>query len=237
VAQAKLKSASRSTSARRPNTLEPDDIIAVTLAMARKGGLAQLSMRRIAAELQITATALYYHFHDKNELLDRVTGHIMEAIPNPDQRLPWTERLRQLVLLQMQTLLAYPGLARFLVHRRDSAGALRWTEAILEVLYDAGFRGANLKRALATLSFFVHPLALADERPRSGAVPMIQRQLITRRTKLAPNKYPRLIELLPELADYSYDDYLPIALDGVIAGLASELVRVGRTARRKSARP
>jgi AcrR family transcriptional regulator len=193
-------------------------------------------MRRIAAELHVTATALYYHLHDKNELLDHVTGHIMEAIAVPDRRLPWTERLRQLVLLQMQALLEYPGLARFLVHRRQSAGALRWTETILEVLYAAGFRGMNLKRALATLSFFVHPLALADERPQAGQAPMIHRQLTAKRIKLAPGRYPRLAELLPELSDYSYDQYLPVALDGVIAGLASELATPGRRGARKTAR-
>jgi AcrR family transcriptional regulator len=204
---------------RRPETLESDDIIAVTLSMARKGGLTGLSMRQIAAELGVTATALYYHFRNKNELLDHVIGHIMESIAVPDRRLPWTDRVRQLVLRQMQTALAYPGLARFLVHHRDSLGALRWTETILEVLHDAGFRGASLKRALATLSFFVHPLALADERPQAGPVAMLQHKRVAKRVKIEPSRYPHLIDLLPELADYSYDHYMPLALDSVIAGL------------------
>ena len=234
--RAKPKRASKTALTRRLDTLETHDIIAVTLAMARKNGFAQVSMRRIAAELHVTATALYYHFHNKNELLDHVTGHIMDAIPVPDRRLPWTERLRQLVLLQMQTLLEYPGLARFLVHRRQSAGALRWTETILDVLYEAGFRGMSLKRALATLSFFVHPLALADERPQSGPVPMINRQLTYKRIKLAPLEYPRLTQLLPELSEYSYEQNLPVALDGVIAGLVSELADGGgRRGLRKTA--
>jgi AcrR family transcriptional regulator len=234
--RAKSKRVSKTARTRRADTLETHDIIAVTLAMARKDGFAQVSMRRIAAELHVTATALYYHFHDKDELLDHVTGHIMDAIAVPDHQLPWTERVRQLVLLQMQALLEYPGLARFPVHRRQSAGALRWTETILEVLYSAGFRALSLKRALATLSFFVHPLALAEERPQVGPVPMIQRQLTYKRIKLSPGKYPRLTQLLPELSEYSYDQNMPVALDSVIAGLAAELAGSSRHGPRKSAR-
>jgi AcrR family transcriptional regulator len=200
--------------------------------MARRKGFAHVSMRRIAAELHVTATALYYHFHDKNELLDRVTGHIMETIPVPDRRLPWPERVRQLVLKQMQTMLEYPGLARFLVQQRQSAGSLLWTETILEILHEGGFRGMNLKRALAALSFFVHPLALADERPHAGPEPMIHRQLTRKRIMLTPGKYPRLLELLPELADFSFELYLPAALDGVIAGLTGGNRRRPRKAAR-----
>jgi AcrR family transcriptional regulator len=214
--------------------LESDDIIAVTLSMARKGGLTRLSMRQIAAELGVTATALYYHFRNKNDLLDRVTGHIMESIAVPDRRLPWTDRVRQLVLQQMQAALAYPGLARFLVHHRESLGALRWTETILEVLHDAGFRGASLKSALATLSFFVHPLTLADERPQAGPVVMIRHKLVAKRIKTERNKYPHLIEVLPELADYSYDQYMPVALDGVIAGLVAQLKPAARARSRRA---
>jgi TetR/AcrR family tetracycline transcriptional repressor len=218
-------------------TLESDHIIAVTLEMARKRGLTRVSMRQIAAELGVTATALYYHFRNKNELLDRVIGHIMESIAVPDPRLPWTDRVRQLVLRQMQTALAYPGLARFLVHHRDSLGALRWTETILEVLHDAGFRGAGLKSALATLSFFVHPLALADERPQAGPVAMIQHKRVAKRVKIEPSRYPHLIELLPELADYSYDHYMPVALDSVIAGLVAARKRTAARPRTPRALP
>lgn len=234
--RSRSKRSSKAASTPSSDTLAAADIIAVTLAMARKVGFARLSMRQIAAELEVTATALYYHFHDKHELLDGVAAHIMDSIELPDSRLPWRKRLRELVLVQQRTMLAYPGLARFLLNYRESAGALRWVETILEVLHDAGFRRQHAMRALATLSFFVHPLTLLDDRPHPGPNPMMHPKKIEKRIRVEPLRYPRLTELLPQLVDFSFDTYLPIALEGLITGLAAELEEAARPAARRTTR-
>jgi len=226
---------SKARSAHQPDGLDAADIIAVTLALARKVGFGRLSMRQIAAQLGVTATALYYHFHDKNELLDRVSGHIMDSIEIPVRRLPWGERLRQVVLNQQATLMAYPGLARFLVHYRESAGALRWIETILAVLHDAGFRDKEMTRALATLSFFVHPLTLVDDRPHPDLERVYRRRRLEQRLQTDSSRYPCLTQLLPALIEAPYESYLPIALDGVIAGIAARLERSRPAAARTSA--
>jgi len=204
--------------------------------MARKVGFARLSMRQIASRLGVSATALYYHFHNKRELLERVAAHIMDSIEMPERRLPWSERLRQVVLSQQRTLIAYPGVARFLVHHRESAGALRWMEMIVQVLSDAGFGQQQIVRALATLSFFVHPLTLVDDRPQPGSEAMWRRRQMDRRLRADPAHYPCVRALLPALAEYSFDAYLPIALDGVIAGIAMGLEQPSRPAARRRAR-
>lgn len=231
------KRSSKAASAHQPDGLNAADIIAVTLTMARKVGFGRLSMRQIAAQLGVTATALYYHFHNKNELLDRVAGHIMDSIETPDRRLPWSERLRQVVLNQQATMMAYPGLARFLVHYRESAGALRWMEMILAVLHDAAFRDKEMTRALATLSFFIHPFTLIDDRPHSGPEPLYRRRRLDARLKADSSRYPCLTRLRPALADSPFESYLPVALDDVIAGIAAGLERSRRPAAPKSAGP
>ena len=219
-----------------PPTLAAVDIVNVTVTMARTVGFGRLSMRQIAAQLDVSATALYYHFRDKNALLERVGEHIMSSIEMPSRRLPWRKRLTQVVLSQQEVQLAYPGLARFLLHHRESAGALCWMEMLLEVLRDGGFRGQQAVRALATLSFFIHPMTLLDDRPHSRSVQMIRKKLIARRLARDPGLHPRLMELLPELANFSFDFYLPVALDRIIVGLAAELREPGRTARRRPTR-
>jgi AcrR family transcriptional regulator len=225
---------SKPRSTHPPEGLDAADIIAVTLALARKVGFGRLSMRQIAAQLGVTATALYYHFHDKNELLDRVSGHIMDSIEIPAGRLPWSERLRQVVLNQQATLMAYPGLARFMVHYRESAGALRWIETILAVLHDAGFRDKEMTRALATLSFFIHPLTLVDDRPHPGLQQVYRRRRLAQRLQTDSSRYPCLTQLLPALIEAPYESYLPVALDGVIAGIAARLERSRQGAARTS---
>jgi AcrR family transcriptional regulator len=218
------------------DALNAADIIAVTRAMARKIGFTRLSMRQIAARLGVTATALYYHFHNKNELLDKVSGHIMDSIEMPDGRLPWSERLRQVVLNQQTTMMEYPGLARFLVHDRESVGALRWMEMILAVLHDAGFRDKEMTQALATLSFFVHPFTLIDDRPHAGPEQMFRRGRLNARLKKNSSHYPCLTRLMPSLEESPFESYLAVALEGVIAGIAARLEQTTSAARR-SVRP
>lgn len=222
----------KTTPKRSPKTVVPParalaaaNIVDVTVTMARRLGFGQVSMRLIAAKLGVSATALYYHFRDKDALLERVAEHIIYSIEVPGSHLPWPKRLRRVVLKQQEAVLEYPGLARFLLRRRESAGALRWIEMILEILRDGGFRGRHAIRALATLSFFVHPMTLLDDRRHGDTVQMIRKKSIDRRLARDPLRYPRLTELLPELANFSYDFYLPVALDRIIAGLADEFRR------------
>jgi AcrR family transcriptional regulator len=224
---------SRKASMVLPPALAASEIIDVTVSIARKMGFGRLSMRLIAAKLNVSAPALYHHFRDKNALLERVSEHIIHSIDMPSRRLPWRKRLKQVVLSQQEVQRGYPGLTRFLLHHRECAAALRWIEMILEVLRDGGFRGQHAVRALATLSFFVHPMTLLDDRPHAGSVQMIHKKRIARRFAHDPSRHPCLMELLPQLADFSFDVYLPIALDRIIAGLASDLRQPVRTAKRR----
>jgi len=50
-------------------------------------GLPDLSMRRLAAELDVQASALYWHFESKQELLGAVADRILRTVPDPDETL------------------------------------------------------------------------------------------------------------------------------------------------------
>ena len=102
-------------------------MVDATLQRIRAGGFANVSMRQVADDLRITATALYHHFPNKDGLLDAVAERIYDSIPRPDPGLPWTLRLRQLVLDQQRVHLDHPGLAHFaLVRHSRSTAAFRW---------------------------------------------------------------------------------------------------------------
>ena len=57
-------------------SLSQDRIIEAALALLKEHGLAGLSLRDIALQLDIKAPALYWHFKNKEELID----YIAEAI-------------------------------------------------------------------------------------------------------------------------------------------------------------
>lgn len=66
-------------------------------------GLPDLSMRRLAAELEVQPSALYWHFPNKQQLLAAVADRILDAVPQPDVATPVTVTARAI----RDALLAY----------------------------------------------------------------------------------------------------------------------------------
>ena len=62
-------------------------VVACALRLLDDVGLPDLSMRRLAAELDVQASALYWHFANKQELLAAVADRILGGIPDPDPSL------------------------------------------------------------------------------------------------------------------------------------------------------
>lgn len=135
-------------------------IIEATLGLARRIGFDAVSLRPLAAELNVTPTALYYHVRNKEELLDAVVSRIFDSMESPDSALPWTERMRLFLLGQNELFQAYPGLARFLVSHSQSDVARRRINAIHDILRDGGFRGERLEAAFAVFAFYTDPTTL-----------------------------------------------------------------------------
>ncbi|HEX6836091.1 MAG TPA: helix-turn-helix domain-containing protein, partial [Polyangia bacterium] len=50
--------------------LSREDVLAGAMRLLDEVGLDALTMRRLAEELDVQAGAIYYHFKDKQELLD-----------------------------------------------------------------------------------------------------------------------------------------------------------------------
>ncbi|VXC23550.1 Tetracyclin repressor, C-terminal all-alpha domain [Microbacterium sp. 8M] len=60
-----------------------EHIIGVALDLLDRYGLPDLTMRRLAAELDVQASALYWHFDSKQDLIAAVSDRIMARIPDP----------------------------------------------------------------------------------------------------------------------------------------------------------
>jgi AcrR family transcriptional regulator len=205
----------------RDNQLTLDIIIETAIQTLQKEGLGGLSMRQLAGALDVTPTALYHHVRDKHTLLDLCAQAILARVPQPDPELEWPQQLRTLILEQQRVFVRFPGLARFLlVHRESSLAALQWAEAILDVLYRAGFRGEAAMRMLMSLSFLINPITLIDDKGQTRkSNRVLSRARVGGLVKKNPGKLPRMAELLPHLEGVSYETHFAIALDQVIAGI------------------
>lgn len=60
--------------------LTRDQIVGAALGILREYGLADLSMRRLARDLDVQPGALYWHVKNKQELLTVIAGRILESV-------------------------------------------------------------------------------------------------------------------------------------------------------------
>lgn len=74
-----------------------EEIVRVALTMIRADGAANLSMRRIAQEIEYSSAALYRYFKDKSALVDRVCElgfqQLATRLQESSSALPFPERL------------------------------------------------------------------------------------------------------------------------------------------------
>ena len=75
------------TSTRTRSPLTRDRIIDAAVILADSGGVEELSMRKLGAELGVEAMSLYNHVQKKDDILDGMIDHVFRAIPLPRRRL------------------------------------------------------------------------------------------------------------------------------------------------------
>lgn len=60
-----------------------EHIVGVALELLDRYGLPDLTMRRLATELAVQPSALYWHFESKQDLLAAVSDRILARVPDP----------------------------------------------------------------------------------------------------------------------------------------------------------
>lgn len=202
--------------------LSAQRIVEVTREIVFDAGFSGVSMRRIAAKLNVTSTAIYYHFRNKTALLDQVAEDIMRSIATPGPEKPWQERLRNFVLAMDQAMTDYPGLNRHMVNNRTSRAALRWTESILGILSDAGFTAETIRPAFAMLVFFIDPMTLVDDKRHFDEIIHDPGDLLTQMRSDA-GYFPNIARYISAGDARTYKADYALALDRIIAAIAREI--------------
>jgi AcrR family transcriptional regulator len=127
----------RPAEVRKPRlTLEAIVDAAVELADAE--GLEAVSIRRVAAVLNVRPMSLYSHIHRKDDLLDLMLDRIAAEVLLPDlPRGDWQEALRAIAHQSRQTALRHPWILRTIGSRpRIGPNAIRHIEQSLAALAD-----------------------------------------------------------------------------------------------------
>ncbi|AUH42014.1 TetR/AcrR family transcriptional regulator [Streptomyces sp. CMB-StM0423] len=93
--------------------LDLGKIVAATVRLLDAEGLGRLSMRRLAAELGVTAMSVYWYVDTKDELLELALDHAYAQLDLPDEDgVDWAAQLRQLAHGHRRILVAHPWVSR-----------------------------------------------------------------------------------------------------------------------------
>jgi AcrR family transcriptional regulator len=141
--------------------LHKRDVVAKAAAILDDHGIADLTMRRLARELDVTPGALYWHFANKQQLLGAVADRILADAPSATGVVDVCNRLRD-------ALLSHTDGAE-LVSASFAAGHSQAMTQILGVLTDsaadAGVDPAHAELAARTVIYYVLGFT-ADEQSR-----------------------------------------------------------------------
>ena len=194
------------------------------LELLDREGIDALSMRRLADELEVGTMTLYGYFRSKRELLDAVVDVAMPELDPAPADGHWRDRLGELVRTARENLVRHPALVQIRVREPVlRPEALRFSEAGLSILLDAGFEAVEATRAFRLL--FTYTLGYAAFSP-AGAVEQNRAAARAAIAALPPDRYPTLTAAGDEAAtamagEEAFEYGLERILDGLEAGLAA----------------
>jgi AcrR family transcriptional regulator len=144
----------------QPSGLDRDRITAVTVRLLDAEGLDRFSMRRLAAELNVTAMSVYWYVDTKDDLLelalDAVYGEM--RLPDPDAAgEDWRRQLRALAAQYRGVLVRHPWMSP-LIGRFLNIGPnnLAFSRAVQQVVRRTGLPARRLASAIAAVFQFVY---------------------------------------------------------------------------------
>lgn len=124
--------------------LDRERVVGTALRVLNEVGLEGLTLRRIASELHVQAPALYWHFKNKEELVDEMATSMLRELaathPGGFQGKGWREILESSAWGLRRMLLGYrDGAKMFSGTRLTDPSLYAFLEDFLRQLVEAGF--------------------------------------------------------------------------------------------------
>jgi len=213
-------------------------LVEAALDLLQEVGLDSLSTRRLAARLDVKSPALYWHVHNKNELLALLSDAICAEMALPPRRLPMRDRLRAIAEEYRRVLIAHRDAFRlFAEHPPTGPHRMALYEAAIDAFLDGGF---PLPEAVAMATFFRHYLLgmIGEEarqrRPGEAGKTRPTRALGIEVEHLGEqaDQYPHLRQAAGLLADIEPVTLFRLGLEVILDGVERHVKHGVKTQRR-----
>jgi len=118
--------------------LTRERVLQGAIALADEGGIESISMRRLGKSLGVEAMSLYNHVANKDDLLDGIADIVLDEFELPAADGDWEAAIRRTASSAHDALVSHPW-ACSLVMSRPRPGRMRYIDALLRCLREAGF--------------------------------------------------------------------------------------------------
>ncbi|HSX34497.1 MAG TPA: TetR/AcrR family transcriptional regulator C-terminal domain-containing protein [Candidatus Saccharimonadales bacterium] len=201
--------------------LERDMVVTAALQLLDEVGFNGLTQRRLAERLNVKAAALYWHFENKQDLIDAVAERIMltEFKHDPSQATDWRSLLTTVAHVHRRALMRYRDGAEVMAHANlRNHTMFEGLESLLKVLREQGFTAPQAMHSFFAIIRFTLGCVFeeqADPHPKS-ATPAERRQRITEMAKDYPTVAQGIADTMAGKGrDYMFECGLRIILDGI----------------------
>ncbi|MEV0028780.1 TetR/AcrR family transcriptional regulator C-terminal domain-containing protein [Nocardia sp. NPDC050793] len=205
--------------------LDAEVIAEAALTLLDEVGLDGLTMRKVAAALNVQAPALYWHIANKRELLDAMARAVfvsaVDGVEAPRRDEDWRDWLIALASRLRRAMLGYRDGAKVLAGTYVSDEAMwRTVELTLRTLEDAGFSKIRAARVFPillhyTVGFVIEEQARSD-REYGDRNPYLPEHLAG---LVDAQRYPRTAQLVTDVFSGDTDTEFTEGLHVILAGI------------------
>lgn len=210
----------------RPS-LDRAAVVRAALGLLKEVGLDGLTTRRLATELGVKSPALYWHFRNKQELLNAMADALVQdaGMGPPRSGESWQEWLARRARGYRTSLLAYPDSARLIVAARNLGPAtLRTFNEELQAMVYLGFDPVQALRTITALTNYVNGFILQVQTARQpGANEPVTTDSIA--AFLSDGKSAPLLVAFAEGGSPYNEESFEYGLQALIEGCAAALNR------------
>ena len=219
----------RAQVARAP--LSRDQILEAGLKIVTEEGIDALSMRRLAAVFNTSASSLYAHVANKEEMLqlmfDYICGDLRMPEPEPAR---WQEQIKELIRGAHALMTKHNDIARAaLATIPTGPNALRMSEGMLAIMLAGGVRPQIAAWSLDRLFLYIvsdayesslHMAQVDDGRSEREYFDDFTNQLTEYYENLPADRFPNIRKYARVLTSGEGNDRFEFGLDMIIDGLA-----------------
>jgi AcrR family transcriptional regulator len=198
-------------------------VLQTALKLADQGGLEALSMRKLGQALGVEAMAVYYHFANKERVLDGIVDLVFGEIDLPAIGADWKTAMRQRAIA-LRDALARHRWAIGLMESRTNPGPanLRHHDRVIGCLRAADFDMAMAAHAYSLLDGYIYGFALTKMNLPFDTTTDIAEMAESMLEPFPVGEYPNLADFITEHAmkpGYDFADEFEYGLDVILDGL------------------